>query len=86
DGTIDYASFKSITTHGDGSIGMQISKPVGEILIEDSITTYGNIGELLVKGELNHSKQLLSHYKLAVKSKNSILEAISKQMAKMSIV
>jgi hypothetical protein len=58
DGTIDYASFKSITTHGDGSIGMQISKPVGEILIEDSITTYGNIGESLVKGEIKSLKAI----------------------------
>lgn len=58
DGTIDYASFKSITTHGDGSIGMQISKPVGEIQIEDSITTYGNIGESLVKGEIKSLKAI----------------------------
>ncbi|EGS28281.1 hypothetical protein [Streptococcus agalactiae] len=58
DGTIDFASFKSITTYGDGSIGMQFSKPVGEIIIEDSITTSGDVGDSLVKGEIQSLKAI----------------------------
>lgn len=50
DGTIDNASFKAIKTVGDGSIGMQFSKPVGNITIEEGVFTEGSTGETLVKG------------------------------------
>ncbi|MBS1971171.1 MAG: hypothetical protein JSU04_12735 [Bdellovibrionales bacterium] len=50
DGTIGKAKFASITTYGDGSIGMQVSKPVGSIEITGSVKTHGSVGATLVKG------------------------------------
>lgn len=50
DGTIDEARFHSIVTHGDGSIGIQVSKPVGTIAVTNGITTNGSVGQTLVKG------------------------------------
>lgn len=51
DGTIEEAYFESIKTVGDGSIGMQFSKPVGKIVIGD-VLTRGSTGQTLVKGEI----------------------------------
>ncbi|MDO5302213.1 MAG: hypothetical protein Q4E76_06920 [Tissierellia bacterium] len=58
DGTIENARFTRIKTAGDGSIGMQFSKPVGTITIEEAVTTQGATGETLVKGVL---KELQAH-------------------------
>ncbi|MDY6018784.1 MAG: hypothetical protein SPJ15_03905 [Anaerococcus sp.] len=51
DGTIGEAYFESIKTLGDGSIGMQFSKPVGKITVGD-VLTKGSTGQTLVKGEI----------------------------------
>ncbi|MDO5036798.1 MAG: hypothetical protein Q4E37_00685 [Tissierellia bacterium] len=50
DGTIEKAQFKRIETKGDGSIGMQFSKAVGEIKVLEGISTQGSTGQTLVKG------------------------------------
>lgn len=50
DGTVKNIRFKSIETFGDGSIGIQVSKPVGTIVVDDSIITHGSVGNTLVKG------------------------------------
>jgi len=50
DGTVKNIRFKSIETFGDGSIGIQVSKPVGAIIIDEGITTHGSVGNTLVKG------------------------------------
>jgi len=50
DGTVGNAIFDSIITHGDGSIGIQISKPVGTIEVKGQVVTYGSVGQTLVKG------------------------------------
>lgn len=50
DGTVENAEFKKIKTLGDGSIGMQFSKPVGKITIKEGVSTEGSTGETLVKG------------------------------------
>lgn len=50
DGTVRNIRFKSIETFGDGSIGIQISKPVGTITVDEGVTTHGSIGNTLVKG------------------------------------
>ncbi|WP_342507803.1 hypothetical protein [Sporosarcina sp. FSL K6-2383] len=52
DGTVENITFKSITTHGDGSIGIQVSKPIGNMTVEENVTTYGSVGNSLVKGVL----------------------------------
>ena len=50
DGTVEDASFHSVTTYGDGSVGVQISKAIGKLTVLNDITTYGSIGNSLVKG------------------------------------
>ncbi|MDO4665043.1 MAG: hypothetical protein Q4A71_02380 [Actinomycetaceae bacterium] len=50
DGTVESAKFESITTHGDGAIGIQISKPVGTIEVSGDVRTTGGTGMSLVKG------------------------------------
>ncbi|CAL1518797.1 hypothetical protein [Chitinophaga sp. MM2321] len=52
DGTVTKATFHSITTHGDGSIGMQFSKAVGSIEVKNGVVTNGAKGQTLVKGVL----------------------------------
>jgi len=50
DGTVSDIRFRSITTFGDGSIGIQVSKPVGRIAIDTDLVTHGSQGPSLVKG------------------------------------
>jgi hypothetical protein len=50
DGTVNKATFHSLVTHGNGSIGMQVSKPVGSINVKNGIVTSGSRGQTLVKG------------------------------------
>ncbi len=52
DGSIQHAHFKSITTWGDGAVGIQISKPVGNIVIDGNVETFGGFGKTLVKGNI----------------------------------
>lgn len=52
DGTVTKATFHSIITHGDGSIGMQFSKAVGSIEVKNGVVTNGSEGQSLVKGVL----------------------------------
>lgn len=56
DGTIEEAYFGSIRTTGDGSIGMQFSKPVGSITIGREVSTSGSVGRTLVKGVIMQLK------------------------------
>jgi hypothetical protein len=51
-GEIGTVNFKKIITQGDGSIGIQTSKPVDHLIVNDSIYTYGNIGDSLVEGDI----------------------------------
>ncbi|HYK76538.1 MAG TPA: hypothetical protein VEV16_06150 [Daejeonella sp.] len=50
DGTVSEAIFHSIITHGNGSIGIQVSQAVGSIEVKNGISTYGSVGQTLVKG------------------------------------
>jgi hypothetical protein len=50
DGTLNRATFDRITTHADGAVGVQISKPVGRLVVRRGIETFGGTGESLVKG------------------------------------
>lgn len=52
DGSINQAVFHAIETHGNGSIGIQVSKPVGSITIKNDLITHGAVGQSLVKGVL----------------------------------
>jgi len=46
------AAFNDVAsqTYGDGSVGVQISKAIGKLTVLNDITTYGSIGNSLVKG------------------------------------
>lgn len=56
DGSLGEAEFQSITTYGDGAIGVQLSKPFGTITVEQDIRTKGGEGDSLVRGKLVHLK------------------------------
>lgn len=50
DGSLAQASFDSIKTTGDGSIGIQVSKPLGTLTVHGDVETTGGEGMSLVKG------------------------------------
>ena len=50
DGSLGEARFESIATTGDGSIGVQVSKPMGVLKVSGDVTTAGGEGMSLVKG------------------------------------
>lgn len=49
-GTVNDARFDRIVTHADGAVGVQISQPIGQLLVRRGIETFGGTGESLVKG------------------------------------
>jgi hypothetical protein len=49
-GTVRTAEFERIITHADGAVGIQISQPMGEIIVRRGIETHGGTGDSLVKG------------------------------------
>lgn len=49
-GTVQLAEFDRVVTHADGAVGVQISQPVGRIVVRRGIETYGGTGDSLVKG------------------------------------
>lgn len=49
-GSVRDAEFERIVTHGDGAVGIQISQPIGRIVVRQGIETFGALGDSLVKG------------------------------------
>lgn len=49
-GTVGIAEFDRITTHADGAVGIQISQPIGKLVVRRGIETFGGTGPSLVKG------------------------------------
>ena len=49
-GTVELAEFDRIVTHADGAVGVQISQPIGTLLVRRGIETFGGEGPSLVKG------------------------------------
>jgi hypothetical protein len=49
-GTVHFAEFDRIVTHADGAVGIQISKPIGSLVVRRGIETFGGTGDSLVKG------------------------------------
>lgn len=62
-GTVAFAEFDRIVTHGDGAVAVQIAQPVGELRFKHGIETFGGIGPSLVKGVV----QTLSAVPLSIK-------------------
>jgi hypothetical protein len=51
DGTLDRATFDSVTTHADGAVGIQVTRPLPELTVRQSVSTSGGQGTSLVRGE-----------------------------------
>ncbi|HKW54287.1 MAG TPA: hypothetical protein VJO12_11390 [Stellaceae bacterium] len=49
-GTVNLAEFDRVVTHADGAVGIQISKPIGRLVVRRGIETFGGTGPSLVKG------------------------------------
>jgi hypothetical protein len=49
-GTVNHAEFDRIVTHADGAVGVQISQPIGTMVVRRGIETFGGTGPSLVKG------------------------------------
>ncbi|MGD9846439.1 MAG: hypothetical protein AB7U47_13750 [Variibacter sp.] len=49
-GTVGLAEFDRVVTHADGAVGIQISQPIGKLLVRRGIETFGGTGPSLVKG------------------------------------
>ena len=52
DGVVRVAEFDRVVTHADGAVGIQISQPIGALLVRRGIETRGGMGQSLVKGVL----------------------------------
>jgi len=51
-GTVNLAEFDRVVTHADGAVGIQISQPIGRLVVHRGIETFGGTGPSLVKGVL----------------------------------
>lgn len=49
-GTVNLAEFDRVITHADGAVGVQISQPIGKLVVRRGIETFGGTGPSLVKG------------------------------------
>ena len=49
-GSVKHAEFKRIVTHANAAVGIQVSRPVGTLIVHEDIETFGGEGESLVKG------------------------------------
>jgi hypothetical protein len=67
-GTVRSADFDRIVTHADGAVGIQLSQPVGRIVVRRGIETFGGIGDSLVKGVVVK----LAAHPLSIKSGGSV--------------
>jgi hypothetical protein len=50
DGSLKHAEFKRIVTHANAAVGIQVSRPLGTLVVHEDIETFGGEGESLVKG------------------------------------
>ena len=69
-GTVDLAEFERVVTHADGAVGIQISQPIGRLVVRRGIETFGGTGPSLVKGVV----VALSAIGLSIKPGGSALE------------
>ncbi|VTU28528.1 hypothetical protein SRS16CHR_04284 [Variovorax sp. SRS16] len=49
-GTVGLAEFDRVTTHANGAVGIQISQPIGRLVVHRGVETFGGTGDSLVKG------------------------------------
>lgn len=58
DGSLPEAIFDQITTTGDGSVGVQVSKPMNSLTVRGDVETHGGEGMSLVKGKQTKLKAI----------------------------
>lgn len=51
-GTVNLAEFDRVITHADGAVGIQISQPIGKLVVRRGIETFGGTGPSLLKGKV----------------------------------
>jgi hypothetical protein len=69
-GTVELAEFDRLTTHADGAVGVQISQPIGRLVVHRGIETFGAKGPSLVKGVI----VILSAVGLSIKPGGTVRE------------
>ena len=47
---MELAEFDRVVTHADGAVGIQVSQPIGRLVVRRGIETFGGTGPSLVKG------------------------------------
>jgi hypothetical protein len=47
-GTVNLAEFDRVIAHADGAVGIQISQPIGRLVVHRGIETFGGTGPSLV--------------------------------------
>lgn len=67
-GTLCRAEFDRIVTHADGAVGVQIARPIRELIVHRGIETFGGTGPSLVKGVVTN----LSAIALSIKEGGSV--------------
>jgi hypothetical protein len=50
---VKLAEFDRKITHGDGAISVQISQPIGRLVVRRGIETFGGTGQSLVKAVIS---------------------------------
>jgi len=70
EGKLGRATFDRITTHGDGATGVQISQPMGRLVVRRGIQTMGGSGSSMVRGV----KTLLSAVGLSIRPGAAVAE------------
>lgn len=76
DGTIDNIEFDSVSTYGDGSIGIQLSRKIGKLTVHGDVKNCGSEGDSLVKGMVCVCNRWPCQFKTAVKLNKSLSAVI----------
>ena len=71
-GAVQQATFERIVTRGDGAIGIQVSVPVGRVLVKRGIETFGGVGASLARGVVTK----LAAVALSLKPGGSVREMV----------
>jgi hypothetical protein len=78
-GTVHLAEFDRVATHADGAVGIQISQPMGRLVVRRGIETFGGTGPSLVKGKVVTLSAIGLSIKRAARRARSTFLAASRQ-------
>lgn len=74
DGSLGEAEFDRVATHGDGAVGVQISRPVGRIHVRHGLETFGGTGDSLVKGVVTRLAAVALSVKAGATAREIVIE------------